>query len=225
VSVLLTALAVAAGAAAAKVVSVLVDRRRAARGLPASSTAQEPTDTESDKEIRVAQPQPKKDAGALLRAFPCKLGDVVTSPMFGEAWLAGCVVLSEGTPVRAVFVAPEALADRYVVAKPEPDPGIYLTQKLPELAKALGHEPPMSLEHETTHYLRKRRLPLRCTRLGASPPALGDTLVYAEYEPAGAEGALFVLLGTEQTMVLHGTRLAPGMFDVYPGAEPEDSQL
>jgi hypothetical protein len=215
VSVILTALAVAAGAATAKAVSVFIDRRRASKTTAAQAQGAPPERTSAETDVTTDEP--KKEDVALLRAFPCKLGDVVTSPMHGEAWLAGCLLLSEGTAVRAVFVAPEAGADRYIVAKPEPEPSLFLALSVPDLAKLLAHEPPMSLEHESSHYLRKRRLPLRCARLGAGAPAMGETLIYAEYEAAGDAGALFILMGTEQTLVLHGSRLAPGMFDVYPG--------
>jgi len=218
VSVILTALAVAAGAATAKAVSVFIDRRRASKAATPQDQGAPPESSAGGPEADATTDEPKKEDLALLAAFPCKLGDVVTSPMHGEAWLAGCLLLSEGTAVRAVFVAPEAGADRYVVAKPEPEPSLFLALSVPELARLLAHEPPMSLEHASSHYLRKRRLPLRCARLGAGAPAMGETLVYAEYEATGEGGALFILMGTEQTLVLHGSRLAPGMFDVYPGA-------
>jgi len=132
----------------------------------------------------------------------------------GEAWLAGALVLSEQWPVAALFVAPEAGSDRAVYA----DGGAALTWLAPLAKGALGvgGEPPHAIEHDSTRFERRRRLPVRVHRVGEHvPPFEGDAIV-GEYAGPGA-ARIVVLAGKDVTLAWKGVVLAKGEYEVLPG--------
>ena len=150
-----------------------------------------------------------------LEAFPCRLGDVVVRlAERDEAWLAGALVFEEQQPVAALFVAPEAGADRAVLVH-HAEEGLLWLSPLGPAPLVLPGDPPMTLEHAGARFERWRRLPVRVRRLGAHAPAVGDTAVVAEYRGPGAERAV-VVAGDQRTCVWVGIALRNTDFDVLP---------
>jgi len=171
-------------------------RARAGEGEPASSK--------------------KPSAAETLDGFPCRLGDVVVRVAErDEAWLAGALVFAEERPVAALFVAPEAGADRAVLAR-ESVEGLTWLSPVPIGELALPADPPHTLEYRGARFERIRRLPVSVARLGTGAPSVGDRAVVAEYQGQGAE-RMVVVAGSERTLAWVGVALGQGEYDVLPG--------
>jgi hypothetical protein len=156
-----------------------------------------------------------------LEVFPCRLGDVVVRLAEGdEAWLAGALVFEEQRPVAALFIAPEAGADRAVLVH-HAEEGLLWLSPLSPAQLVLPSEPPMTLEHAGARFERWRRLPVRVRRMGTHAPAVGNTAVIAEYRGPGPERAV-VVAGDQQTCAWVGIALRKADFDVLP-AVPDDA--
>lgn len=162
-------------------------------GQRVGETASAATAREKEKKTQAARaaqgPHPHLDG------FPCQLGDVLIRLTGEEAWLAGGLVLSEERPVAALFVAPEAVEDCAIYARPLPREAVYWMTPLDPAALLVGGEPPSSVEHGGIRFDRVRRLPLRPRRIGVGAPDVGDAVVLAEYASAGSE-RLLVMRGT-----------------------------
>ncbi|HXN31161.1 MAG TPA: hypothetical protein VN894_04840 [Polyangiaceae bacterium] len=159
----------------------------------------------------------KPSEAATFHAFPCRLGDVVVRTVErDEAWLAGALVFEEERPVAALFVAPEAGADRALLAR-EAVEGLTWLSPLPIAELALTADPPHAIEHHGVRFERVRRLPVRVTRAGSGAPSVGDRAVVAEYEGQGAE-RIVVVAGSERTLAWTGVALGRGEYDVLPGS-------
>ena len=202
-SVLVAALVVGCGVLAGR---LLVQRPRAVRGRhdpsPVTPTA-------------VAKPEP---TATVLEGFPCQLGDVVMHTAGGdEAWLAGAIVLSEKTPVAALFFSPEAGAMRAVLARSGSEELFWLTEA--EGAAVMAGEPATTLEIAGERFDRRRRLPLRAERRGTGAPDVGSDVLYAEYTGL-ADSVLVVLSSRTRALVLRGEPLGPGTYDVLPRPSP-----
>lgn len=154
----------------------------------------------------------------VLARFPCQLGDVVVrTAERDEAWLAGALVFEEEQPVAALFVAPEAGADRALFVR-EAEDGLTWLSPLARGALALTNDLPHAIEYGGMRFERARRLPVRVTRQGSGAPSVGDRAVIAEYAGPGAE-QIVVVAGSEQTLAWAGAALGKGDYDVLPGGK------
>jgi hypothetical protein len=160
------------------------------------------------------------DAPAELPAtFACKLGDVVVRVAErDEAWLAGALVFSEEHPTAALFVAPEAGADRALFVRDAPGAGLVWLAPLAADELPLTKDPPHALEHGGTRFERSRRLPVRVARQGSGAPNVGDRAIVAEYAGPAAE-RLVVVAGSDATLAWRGVLLGEGEYDVLPGSK------
>lgn len=158
-----------------------------------------------------------KPARVELPSFPCQLGDVVLRSAGDEAWLAGALILHEGdAPAAALFVSPEAKADRAVLARPSQSELLWLSEEK-GVVIALG-DPPTALEIGSERYERRRRLPLRAERVGTGAPDLGPDVIFAEYTGLG-DDHLVVLATKDRVLAYRGPALGSGAYDVLPGKE------
>lgn len=159
----------------------------------------------------------KPPSARILERFPCQLGDVVVrTAERDEAWLAGVLVFEEAQAVAALFVAPEARADRAVFVR-EAEARLTWLTPLASGALELPDDPPSAIEHEGMRFERVLRLPVRVTRLGTGAPTVGPRAVVAEYAGPGGE-QLLVVAGSEQTLAWEGVALAQRDYDVLPGS-------
>ena len=191
-SVLITALVVGCGMLAGR---LLVHRPRV------SKRTDPPDVAESSEEA-----PPQKEPGT-LEGFPCQLGDVIMRKLGDEAWLAGALVLSETSPAIALFISPEAGAMRVVLARPESEELLWLTETTG--VSMVAGEPPSTLELGTDRFDRRRRLPFRVERRGTGAPDMGTDVIFAEYTGL-ADSALVVVVAKEKVLALLGEVLAPG---------------
>jgi hypothetical protein len=151
--------------------------------------------------------------------FPCALGDVVVRAIdSAEAWLAGAIVLSEGTPAAVLFFAPDAAGDRVLLARPRPSEDIAWLEAAPPEALAAGAEPPSAIEIQGVRFERTRRLPLRATRVGSGAPDVGATALLGEYTSPTGEVAV-VLVGEGLARAWRGKRLSPDEYEVWPSGK------
>jgi hypothetical protein len=157
--------------------------------------------------------------GNSLEGFPCQLGDVLMRLTGEEAWLAGGLVLSEEVPVAALFVAPDAKQDCVIYVRPPPKDAIFWLEPLDPGAVLVAGEPPSAVEHDGVRFDRARRLPLRPRRIGVGAPDVGDAVVVAEYNSAGAERLLVLLATNGTTKAYRGVELEPSMFEVIPSGK------
>jgi len=152
-------------------------------------------------------------------SFPCRLGDVVLASDGEEAWLESAVVFSEETPVLVLFLAPNAGADRAVLARPKPHEDLAWLTAAPNMADASNwgpsEEPPSSLVHRGERYERLRRLPLSAERHGPSAPDWGEVVLLAEYKSVTDRRLVTILAGTD-VLVWEGRVLGPGLYEVLP---------
>jgi hypothetical protein len=151
---------------------------------------------------------------AHLDGFPCQLGDVVMRLTGEEAWLAGGLVLSEDAPVAALFVAPEAVQDCAIYARPAPREALFWLAPLDPGAVLVGGEPPTSVEHGGIRFERVRRLPLRPKRIGTGAPDVGDAVLLAEYASSGAERLLVMRSTSGVSHAFRGLELEPSSYEV-----------
>lgn len=172
--------------------------------------------------LRTDAAQPGAAAGgggatveSAFERFHCKLGDVIVrTAERDEAWLAGALLFSEQSPIAALFVAPEAVADR----------GIYVRAGAPQIAWLAAvsgvaipsGDPPSAIEQGGAPYERRRRIPVRVERLGTGAPIVGDRAIIAEYDGPG-DACLVLVAGAAATLVFCGSRLSEGDYDVLPG--------
>jgi hypothetical protein len=147
-----------------------------------------------------------------LTEFPCHLGDVVMVHGGEEAWLAGALVFYESLPAAALFVAPEAGADRALFVRPSPHASIVWLMPVPDGELAIGPEPPSTLEHKGERFERVRRIPFRVERAGSGAPDVGEQALVAEYASGGER--LLVVSGTGSPRVWRGNVLEDGTYDV-----------
>jgi hypothetical protein len=173
---------------------------------------------------------PQDDAspkGDGLAGFPCRLGDVVVrTAERDEAWLAAALVFEEDHAVAALFVAPEAGADRAIFAR-EGAQGLVWLAPLGPLATAevaSTSDPPFVIEHAGVRFDRDLRLPVRVARLGAGAPNVGERAVLGVYVTATtgrapAAARIVVVAGSEQMLAWIGVALEPGEYDVLPGGK------
>jgi hypothetical protein len=160
---------------------------------------------------------PPATSGDLTAALPCHLGDVVVrTAEHDEAWLAAAIVFEEQGPIGALFVAPEAGADRAVFAREGTDTILWLAALGAQTT--LGGEPPSTFEHAGVHYQRIRRLPVRAVRRGAGAPSVGERAIVAEYD-APSDARLLIVVGSEQALAWVGVALEKSDYDVLPGGK------
>ena len=158
-----------------------------------------------------------------LEEFPCRLGDVVVRTVErDEAWLAAALVFEEDHPVAALFVAPEAGADRAIFAR-EGAQGLVWLAPLPPGDVPAG-DPPFVIEHEGVRFDRDLRLPVRVKRLGDGAPDVGERALVAVYATASTGGAppaarIVVVAGSARALAWIGGVLEPGEYDVLPGGK------
>ncbi|HEY4015110.1 MAG TPA: hypothetical protein VGM06_17320 [Polyangiaceae bacterium] len=173
-----------------------------------------PENTPDDAGPRESVPAPPAN---VVDGLPCHLGDVIVrTAERDEAWLAAALVFEEQGPMGALFVAPEAGADRAVFARQGTEAILWLTA-LGEQA-GLGTEPPSTFEHEGLRYQRIRRLPVRAVRQGAGAPSVGDRAVVAEYD-APNDARLLIVAGGERALAWAGVVLEKSDYDVLPGGK------
>jgi hypothetical protein len=175
----------------------------------AASAPAEPPEPSPKKRPAPAREANKPDP---LTDFPCHLGDVVMVHGGEEAWLAGALVFFESLPAAALFVAPEAGADRALYVRPKPQASIVWLMPVPDGELAVGHEPPSTLEHKGERFERVRRIPFRVERAGTGAPDVGEQALVAEYASGGER--LLVVSGTGAPRVWRGNVLEDGTYDV-----------
>jgi len=198
VSLILAGLVVASTSGA-----LMIGRWLARRRAPAEPTPE-----------RAPEPQKKEPPKETLDGFVCQLGDVLMRLTGEEAWLAGGLVLSEDMPVAVLYVAPEAKQDCVIYVRPKPKEALYWMEPLDPGAILVGGEPPSSVEHGGVRFDRVRRLPLRPKRIGVGAPDVGDAVVVAEYNSAGAERLVVMKATTGVTKAYRGMELEPSSFEV-----------
>ena len=128
-------------------------------------------------------------------------------------------MLSEEVPVAALFVAPDAGHDCVIYVRPHPRDAVYWLEPLDPGAVLVAGEPPTSVEHGGVRFDRARRLPLRPRRIGVGAPDVGDAVVVAEYNSAGAERLLVLKATTGVTKAYRGVELDASMFEVIPSGK------
>lgn len=144
-----------------------------------------------------------------MHSLAVSLGDVV-SVEGRERWLAGAIVVFDGTVVAAgVFFAPEGKTLEVVASFPEPRRSILW---LSPVEIEIGHEAPTSLEINSVFLQRKRRLPVQLKRAGQGAPELGATATLAEYAATGGDAAL-ILRTPERTFGWFGREIEPPHYD------------
>ena len=195
----LTLIAITAAVAAS--LGYLASRRRGASGtdkpvLPPK--IKNPWNAQK-REVQASDP---------LASLGLSLGDVVSAEG-EERWLAGAIVARDTKLLAAVFIAPEGLAHRAVVAFPSPDRGI---QWLAPADVASPAEPPATLEIEGIVMRRRARLPVHLERLGQGAPHVGPSGVLAMYEAGGREAAI-VITSEGKCHAWFGCHLDEGEYD------------
>jgi hypothetical protein len=212
VSLLVTSILVAGG--------VLLGRWIARGGRPDAKQEQDERTPEPKPEpppVKEEKKPPRRAVppDALFADMPCKLGDVVIRAGGDEAWLAGAAVFSEQHVVAALFVAPDAGADRAIYVRPRPAPQLLWLEAIPPGDLILGAEPPTSVEHAGVRYERARRLPVKVERYGSGAPDVGEQVIVAEYTSQGFD-RLLVITGAGTARAWAGSALEEGMYDVLP---------
>ncbi len=151
-------------------------------------------------------------------AFPCTLGDVVVRRAEGdEAWLAAALLFTEDRPVAALFLAPEAVADRALFVRDGTRDVLWLSpMNEGDPVPAPGGEPPAAIESRGARYVRRRRLPVNVEERGTGSPMVGRTAILAEYGGPGVD-AILLVVGTDATRAWEGVALSEERYDVLPG--------
>lgn len=214
---LLLAGVVLLGTGGALAVGRWMQRGRTTDETRSSEKSDEATGDEESAARTNAANAPKP--AARLDGFVCQLGDVVFRLTGEEAWLAGALVFSEEVDLAALFVAPDASADRFVYVRPQPKPAFYWLAPLDAGAVLVGGEASSAVEHDGVRYERLRRLPLRSRRLGAGAPDVGDSATVIEYASAGSDRLLVVKGSSGNVFAFAGIELDPGAFEVVASGE------
>jgi len=176
---------------------------------------------------QVAEAAAKAAKAALAPAAPkvpasvgLSVGDVVAAIEAGpgtsavdagerERWLAGALVLREGSEVVAVvFFAPEGARQDSVVAFAAPRREIGWMQSVDA---DMGRDPPTTIDLGGAILERRQRVPVAVERLGTGAPRIGERATYAEYASGRDFGV--VVAGVEGTVALRGVRLDPGEWE------------
>lgn len=168
---------------------------------------------EVDATSSVPAPSDASSAPDPFDAMPCRLGDVVVRATGEEAWLAGALVLEEKRVVAALFVAPQAGANRVLFATPAPETSLLWLSPVAESDAAVHRDPPTSLEIGRVRFERVRQRPLVAKPVGTHTPDVRGTVLVAEYEGAPAE-RLVLLRSPQTTLIYRGTELPPSTYDV-----------
>lgn len=214
---------IVAGTSGAVAVGRWLSRRREDRSEPKPVVAGDGEDANKDGEgaadeaKKSSKRTPKRKVegpSTHLEGFPCQLGDVIMRITGEEAWLAGGVVLSEDTPIAALFVAPDAGHDCAIYVRPRPRESVFWMQPLDPGAVLVGGEPPSSVEHGGIRFDRVRRLPLRPKRIGVGAPDVGDSVILAEYASAGSERLLVMRSTTGSSFAYRGEELEISTYEV-----------
>ena len=216
---------IVAGTSGAIAVGRWFSRRREDPNEPKPVVAGDGDDAKKDSEGTATADEAKKTSkrppkrkvegpSAHLDGFPCQLGDVIMRITGEEAWLAGGVVLSEETPIAALFVAPDAGQDCAIYVRPRPRESVFWMQPLDPGAVLVGGEPPSSVEHGGIRFDRVRRLPLRPKRIGVGAPDVGDSVILAEYASAGSERLLVMRSTTGSSFAYRGEELEISTYEV-----------
>ncbi len=214
---------VLAGTSGAVLVGRWLVRFRGAQNANAEAKAPEAED--DGQKDGTEPPSEKKSARTIagekmhLAGFPCQLGDVVIRMTGEEAWLAGGLVLIESIPVAVLFVAPDAVHDCAIYARARSTHSLLWLEPLDPSAILVGGEPPSSVEHGGVRFERARRLPLRPRSVGVGAPNVGDAVVVAEYESAGAERLLVVKGNAGTVHAYRGVELEDGSYEVIASGD------
>jgi hypothetical protein len=115
--------------------------------------------------------------------------------------------------VAVLFVAPDAGHDCMIYVRVRPK-GLCWLEPLDPSAVLVGGEPPSAVEHGGVRFERARRLPLRPQRIGVGAPDLGDAVIVAEYESAGAERLLVLKANSGAVHAYRGVELDEGAYEV-----------
>jgi hypothetical protein len=191
---------IAVTAAVAASLGFLASRRR--------DGAAEALNKASPRASKGAKPQKAAPPPDPLAGLNLALGDVVSAEG-EERWLAGVIVARERATSAAVFIAPEGLAHRAVVAFPAPQKGIFW---LAPVEVASTAEPPATLEIEGTAMHRRGRLPVTFERLGQGTPNVGASGILATYEAGGREVAILIT-SEGKSLAWSGRKLDEEEFD------------
>ncbi len=203
-SLAVEAVVVASGIFLGRMIARLVHQRRAKK-VPDPQA-----EDGGARDVAVADP---------LAGFACKLGDVVVRRFeCDEAWLAGALVLAEGRPVAALFIAPDAQGERAVLVRGAAETTLVWLTPLAADQVVLSGDPPSAIEHAGTRFQRTRRLPVLVERLGSGAPNVGDRAVVGEYAGSGVERML-VVIGPQASLAWRGVSLSEGQYDVLPGGK------
>lgn len=218
---------IVAGTSGAVAVGRWLSRRREDRSEPkpvvagdgedANKDGEGPASGAADEAKKSSKRTPKRKVegpSTHLEGFPCQLGDVIMRITGEEAWLAGGVVLSEDTPIAALFVAPDAGHDCAIYVRPRPRESVFWMLPLDPGAVLVGGEPPSSVEHGGIRFDRVRRLPLRPKRIGVGAPDVGDSVILAEYASAGSERLLVMRSTTGSSFAYRGEELEISTYEV-----------
>jgi hypothetical protein len=220
VSLILAGLIVAGTSASVVAIGRWIQRRRDDAATEAASASGRPAEKKKvDEQETDKKKKPVPADDGTLEGFPCQLGDVLMRLTGEEAWLAGGLVLSEDVPVAALFVAPDAKQDCVIYVRPPPKDAVFWLEPLDPGAVLVAGEPPSSVEHGGVRFDRARRLPLRPRRIGVGAPDVGDAVVVAEYNSAGAERLLVLKATSGVTKAYRGVELEPSMFEVIPSGK------
>lgn len=195
----LTLIAITAAVAAS--LGYLASRKRGGDGAPPEEPKKPPpmTNKKGKTEPKVSDP---------LASLGLSLGDVVSAEG-EERWLAGAILARDTNIVAAVFIAPEGLAHRAVVAFPLPDRRI---QWLAPADVDSPAEPPATLEIGGMVMRRRARLPVNLDRLGQGAPNVGASGVFSVYEAGGREAAV-VITSEGKSFAWFGRHLDEGEYD------------
>jgi hypothetical protein len=153
-----------------------------------------------------------------LADFPCHLGDVLLATNGDEAWLAGALVFREQLPVAALFIAPDAGADRGIFVRSTPPATLLWLAPTAPGTLVIGKEPPASVEHEGVRFERTRRVPYRVERVGTGAPDVGKEVIVAEYSASTGDRLVVITGGTGGERAWRGRVLEEGTYDLLPGS-------
>jgi hypothetical protein len=217
-SLLVTAGVVAGGVLFGRLVGRVLWGKRQPENGPAAAGSENGPDRHPPRPAQTQEPVKPASGRDPLAEFPCQLGDVVIGAAGEEAWLAGVLIFSERVPTAALFVAPDAGADRALYVRPNPAPTLVWMMPVAESELSIGREPPSTLEHKGERFERVRRLPLHVERAGTGAPDIGDQAVVADYASAAGE-RLLVVIGSGPARAWRGMTLEPGMYDVLPSGK------